>query len=371
MRFVVYLFLYFLIWILCIWILLTLNSSKLISDSIAGLFTLAITVICIVLFVQQMMNTKTKRKANKRITRQPRLNRYENKEVNYQDIFIKLVAGIVISIALFTRNGVLIYLAFVLSGIYWVTKGRTSKKEYLFKHSERLRELEKINVEYARMIKDYKEVDYVNHKFTTKKAYDARNETLIFYQYLMDFKTYTQDVLEKIKHNRIIKRDYEYQLQRIFEIQPIDKYSDLEASVVRSRIHKIKTDYKMSLTYSYTSAQGRNHFRNSVTYTYDDIIKGLDMAEMELRKRKNFEYMREQERAKMTRSMRYDVFVRDKFQCRICGASREDGIKLHVDHIYPIARGGKTIMSNLQTLCEDCNVGKWDKVNWSNQNRAA
>ena len=86
MRFVVYLFLYFLIWILCIWILLTLNSSKLISDSIAGLFTLAITVICIVLFVQQMMNTKTKRKANRRITRQPRLNRYENKEVNYQDI---------------------------------------------------------------------------------------------------------------------------------------------------------------------------------------------------------------------------------------------------------------------------------------------
>lgn len=86
MRFVVYLFLYFLIWILCIWILLTLNSSKLISDSISGLFALAITVICIVLFVQQMMNTKTKRKANRRITRQPRLNRYENKEVNYQDI---------------------------------------------------------------------------------------------------------------------------------------------------------------------------------------------------------------------------------------------------------------------------------------------
>lgn len=86
MRFMVYLFLYFLIWILCIWILLTLNSSKLISDSISGLFALAITVTCIVLFVQQMMNTKTKRKANRRITRQPRLNRYENKEVNYQDI---------------------------------------------------------------------------------------------------------------------------------------------------------------------------------------------------------------------------------------------------------------------------------------------
>lgn len=239
----------------------------------------------------------------------------------------------------------------------------------MFKNSERLRELEKINVEYARLIKDYNVVDRVNHKFTTKKAYDSRNETLIFYRYLVEFRTYTQDILDKIKHNRNIQRDYEYQLQRIYEIQPVAKHSDYESSKIRSNIHRIKTDYQLILTFSYTSTQGRNHYRNSVTYTYDDIIKGLGIAERELKKRDSFEYTREQERAKMTRSMRYDVFVRDKFKCKICGAGREDGVKLHVDHIYPIAKGGKTIMSNLQTLCEDCNVGKWDKVNWSNEKR--
>lgn len=35
--------------------------------------------------------------------------------------------------------------------------------------------------------------------------------------------------------------------------------------------------------------------------------------------------------------------------------------KLHVDHIIPIAKGGKTVKENLRTLCEECNWGKRDK----------
>ena len=53
---------------------------------------------------------------------------------------------------------------------------------------------------------------------------------------------------------------------------------------------------------------------------------------------------------------------RDNYKCRICGASQEDGARLHVDHIIPIAKGGKSVMSNLQTLCESCNMGKSDKL---------
>lgn len=64
------------------------------------------------------------------------------------------------------------------------------------------------------------------------------------------------------------------------------------------------------------------------------------------------------EHAKVTRAMRYDVLRRDDFHC---GRGREDGVKLHVDHIVPVSRGGKTVMSNLQTLCEDCNCGKGNR----------
>ena len=63
----------------------------------------------------------------------------------------------------------------------------------------------------------------------------------------------------------------------------------------------------------------------------------------------------------MSDSLRYDVLKRDNFRCTICGRTAADGIKLHVDHIMPIAKGGKTEMNNLRTLCNQCNSGKSDK----------
>ena len=66
----------------------------------------------------------------------------------------------------------------------------------------------------------------------------------------------------------------------------------------------------------------------------------------------------------MTDSIRYDVMHRDGFRCVLCGASpkNDPNIILHVDHILPLAKGGKTEMSNLRTLCERCNLGKRDKL---------
>lgn len=63
----------------------------------------------------------------------------------------------------------------------------------------------------------------------------------------------------------------------------------------------------------------------------------------------------------MTNSLRYDIMKRDGFRCRICGASQAQGAALHVDHIVPVSKGGKTIESNLRTLCDMCNLGKSDK----------
>lgn len=69
-----------------------------------------------------------------------------------------------------------------------------------------------------------------------------------------------------------------------------------------------------------------------------------------------------EQRRLMTDSLRYDVLKRDGFRCQICGATAKDGYKLHVDHIVPVSKGGKTELSNLRTLCERCNMGKSDKL---------
>ena len=58
--------------------------------------------------------------------------------------------------------------------------------------------------------------------------------------------------------------------------------------------------------------------------------------------------------------MRFLVMRRDHFKCCACGASpaTDPSVVLHVDHVIPWAHGGKTVMENLQTLCNKCNLGK-------------
>ena len=58
--------------------------------------------------------------------------------------------------------------------------------------------------------------------------------------------------------------------------------------------------------------------------------------------------------------LRFTVLARDNFTCCFCGASprKDPAVTLHIDHIVPWSKGGKTSLSNLQTLCSKCNLGK-------------
>lgn len=60
--------------------------------------------------------------------------------------------------------------------------------------------------------------------------------------------------------------------------------------------------------------------------------------------------------------LRFLVMRRDNFTCRLCGASpaKTPSVTLHIDHIHPWSEGGETIMPNLQTCCQVCNIGKSD-----------
>jgi len=59
--------------------------------------------------------------------------------------------------------------------------------------------------------------------------------------------------------------------------------------------------------------------------------------------------------------VRFNVFKRDGYRCVICGRKAENGVTLEVDHIKPVSKGGSSDISNLQTLCMDCNRGKSNK----------
>lgn len=71
---------------------------------------------------------------------------------------------------------------------------------------------------------------------------------------------------------------------------------------------------------------------------------------------------RSRRRTRIPRGLRHEVFKRDNYTCVECGAKKSDGATLHVDHKIPVSKGGTDELSNLQTLCSDCNLNKSDVI---------
>lgn len=59
----------------------------------------------------------------------------------------------------------------------------------------------------------------------------------------------------------------------------------------------------------------------------------------------------------VSKRVRYEVLRRDNHACRYCGAVAPD-VKLHVDHVIPVALGGTDTPDNLAASCAACNSGK-------------
>lgn len=63
--------------------------------------------------------------------------------------------------------------------------------------------------------------------------------------------------------------------------------------------------------------------------------------------------------------LRFKVMHRDHFKCVLCGDNppATPGLVLHIDHIVPWSKGGKTEIENLRTLCAACNLGRGNRYN--------
>lgn len=135
------------------------------------------------------------------------------------------------------------------------------------------------------------------------------------------------------------------------------KYSSFEHSICDRGLLTPITFFVFRCNLEYTSPAGRNSYSEYKVYDCDQIDELLAEISEDDKKKETAAY----QRSIMTPTMRYDVMKRDGFRCVLCGRTADDGVKLHVDHIIPVSKGGKTVMKNLRTLCEDCNLGKSDK----------
>jgi hypothetical protein len=57
--------------------------------------------------------------------------------------------------------------------------------------------------------------------------------------------------------------------------------------------------------------------------------------------------------------LRHLIAERDQYRCAYCLTSEENcGLRMHIDHIIPEVKGGKTVPENLCLVCFSCNVHK-------------
>ena len=234
--------------------------------------------------------------------------------------------------------------------------------------SDKLKQLERLHQATAFHVglsKRYKIVKSLNSKAQLNR-FNCQRYAL---NQVMAQLGYYQGVMVKMQENRMRYAHYlasfNHLLNQMSLLETRRRFRKplikMETMILKRRCLKSpRTESALRIEARYTSPQGRNSYKKWLEYTGNQFWDLLALAKEEAAYKETRVFKMKRERSKMTASMRFDVLKRDQYRCQICGrSSRQDSaLVLHVDHIVPVARGGLTEQSNLQTLCQDCNLGK-------------
>ena len=245
---------------------------------------------------------------------------------------------------------------------------------YIKKTSKLYIELSEINNYYIHNNYESKFIKtlYFNKSCNSKREYD----TFSCNDYVLILLGNNNNLVNVLNH--ITSINEEYLTYNIHSNKVINSYStyypenckysyDYYKKLEKKHLNKIilkKPDIKLKcyIHVSYISPKGRNKYFKTYSYDYYNLIELYNYFLESQTIKNSYQYHVKHERSKMSVSLRYDVLTRDNYRCVICGASAQEGAKLHVDHIIPVSKGGMTEMSNLQTLCDRCNLGKSNKI---------
>lgn len=113
-------------------------------------------------------------------------------------------------------------------------------------------------------------------------------------------------------------------------------------------------------TFQYVSAGGKSSFSCDVKLDLGNLENFIEYTANLVKFRNSVAG----QRALMTTKLREFIKKRDSYTCQKCKLSIDDepNLLLEIDHITPLARGGLTQESNLQTLCWRCNRSKGAKM---------
>jgi len=240
----------------------------------------------------------------------------------------------------------------------------------IMKHSNKIQSILKLNQSFdfhsiESSIKIVKFYDNKSHFNKIKPGY-------LMSSYIRNNLDYFSTYITQIKENRDKKIAYNKELT-IITSQPLGlEYKELKISkkeyiyrekkLVYTVIYIPIVNCTISVFMSYSSPKGQVNLSKRNSFSFEDLVVSFDSVSRSYLDKETYSQMALVERGEISDSLRYDILNRDDFKCVICGASSREGVRLHVDHIIPVSKGGKSVPNNLRTLCERCNVGKSDKL---------
>jgi len=103
---------------------------------------------------------------------------------------------------------------------------------------------------------------------------------------------------------------------------------------------------KSSVPFSYRPKRMGNEKFSNTMRPKDFIVQTTEV-----------EFKREKEKARILRKTRWWQKKISKGECIYCGR-RFPPSELTMDHVVPLARGGRTTKGNVAPVCKDCNTKK-------------
>lgn len=246
---------------------------------------------------------------------------------------------------------------------------RNKYRRFVESHSVALKQLELINDKYS--FKSIENFD-MKHSYDNENMYcDISCEDYLTYQ-LVYCQKEVCEALENTLDNKIMFGLYSKEIKEtlVYGQYDVDKplkntkrLNQFEKEMVKKNLKTPQVNFSINVTLELTDINGAYRTSKKATFNPGEIktiIRRLN------RKHGNF-YLDDDiwraicrvERGKVSNKVRFAIYKRDHYRCRKCGRRTDD---LEIDHIIPIARGGKSTYDNLQTLCHRCNYLKGSDI---------